>query len=122
MQTTEFTSFIELKGVKIYAYHGITPQERKVGNNYRIDLKVCYDISAAMASDAVNDTLNYADLYDIVKCEMTTPSNLLECVAGRIIKAVKQNFPKVTGGKLTVAKMKPPIPGDVAEASVIVKW
>ncbi|MEG1999417.1 MAG: dihydroneopterin aldolase, partial [Bacteroidales bacterium] len=104
------------------AYHGTTMQERKIGNNYKVKIKVCFNISAAMNSDSINDTINYADLYDIVKCEMMMPSNLIENVAGRIMAAVKKNFPQVTGGKIEVTKIKPPIAGDVAGASVIVKW
>lgn len=116
------SSCIELKRIRIYAYHGTIAQERTVGNDYDIRLKVFFDISKAMESDAIKDTVNYADLYDIVKCEMMLPSNLLEHVAGRIISSVRKNFPEITGGELEIVKVKPPVPGDITGATVSVTF
>ena len=115
-------SCIELKKIRIYAYHGTVAQERTVGNDYEVSLKVLFDISRAMESDAIKDTVNYADLYDIVKCEMMRTSNLLEHVAGRIVASVRKNFPGITGGELEIVKVKPPIPGDIIGAAVTVTF
>lgn len=116
------SSCIELKKIRIYAYHGTIAQERMVGNDYEIRLKVFLDISRAMESDALKDTVNYANLYDIVKCEMTIPSNLLEHVAGRIVSSIEKNFPEITGGELDIVKVKPPVPGDFAGAAVSITF
>ena len=78
------TSTIELKDVRLYAFHGVLEQERRVGGDYSVSLRVHYNICKAMETDDVNDTLNYAHLLDIIKQEMAVPSNLLEHVAGRI--------------------------------------
>ena len=115
-------SCIALKKIRIYAYHGTVAQERTVGNDYEVSLKVLVDISRGMESDAIKDTVNYADLYDIVKCEMMRPSNLLEHVAGRIVASVRKNFPGITGGELEIVKVKPPIPGDIIGAAVTVTF
>ena len=53
---------------------------------------------------------------------MSTPSNLLECVAYRIMNAIKANFPLTEGGEVEIVKVKPPISGNVTGASVMVKW
>ena len=82
------SSTIELKDVRLYAYHGVLEQERRVGGEYSVSLRVHYNISKAMESDDVNDTLNYALLLDIIKEEMAQPSDLLEHVAGRIGTAI----------------------------------
>ena len=116
------SSSIELKKVRIYAYHGTVLQERTVGNDYELRLKVFFDVSGAMESDAIRDTVNYADLYDILKCEMMRPSNLLEHVAGRIIASVRKNFPGITGGELEIVKVKPPVAGDITGAAVCVTF
>lgn len=115
-------SFIELKEIKIHAYHGVDKQERVVGNDYIVRVKVKFDFRAAAKSDSVSDTINYADIYDIVKCEMSTPSNLLECVVVRIAEAIKHNFKAIEGGEVELIKVKPPVSGDVKGASVCVKW
>ena len=78
-------SYIELKEIKIHAYHGVDKQERVVGNDYLVRVQVKFDISKAAISDSVEDTINYAELYDLVKYEMGIPSNLLENVAFRIM-------------------------------------
>lgn len=115
-------SYIELKEIKIHAYHGVDKQERIVGNDYLVRVKVKFDISKAAESDSVSDTINYANIYDVVKCEMNTPSNLLENVVYRIMKAIKQNFPLVEGGEIEIVKIKPPIPGDVTGATVSISF
>mgnify|MGYP001535628563 FL=1 len=51
-------SYIFLKGIRFYAYHGVAPQENLIGNEYIIDLKLGVDISKAMQTDEVTDTVN----------------------------------------------------------------
>ena len=115
-------SYIELKEIKIYAYHGVDKQERIVGNDYTVRVKVKYDISKAAQSDSVEDTINYAELYDIVKQEMSIPSNLLENVVYRIVNSIKDKFPMVEGGDVEIVKIKPPIAGDVKGAMVSISF
>lgn len=115
-------SFIELKEIKIHAYHGVDKQERIVGNDYIVRVKVKFDISRAAESDMVSDTINYADIYDVVKCEMGVPSNLLENVVYRVVNSIKRNFPMIEGGEVEIIKVKPPIAGDVMGASVSISF
>ena len=115
-------SYIELKEIKIHSYHGVDKQERIVGNDYLVRVKVKFDISKSAISDSVNDTINYTELYDVVKYEMGIPSNLLENVAFRIMNSIKNNFPKVEGGEVEIVKIKPPIVGDVTGATVFISF
>jgi dihydroneopterin aldolase len=62
-----------------------------------------------MESDEVSDTVNYAELFEMVKAEMSIPSNLLEHVAGRIAKAVFNAYRDVTAIDLTIVKDNPPM-------------
>lgn len=113
---------IELNDMRFFACHGVLPQERRVGNDYVVSLRVDCPIAAAMESDAIDDTLDYAALYRLVADEMSRPSQLLEHVAGRIVTAITAACPAVTGGRLRVAKLSPPIAGEVREAAVVVEW
>src|SRR5574344_943757 len=61
------TTYIYLRQVRMHAYHGVLPQEGVVGGNYVINLKLGYDITIAMTSDDVADTLNYAEVYGVLK-------------------------------------------------------
>lgn len=91
-------------------------QERRAGNEYIVDLSVEY--SPADPLRLLEDTISYAELYEIVKTEMQTPRNLLECVAGHIAKRVKDLYPIISRGEVTLTKTTPPIAGITGEASV----
>lgn len=106
------SSYILLENVKFYAFHGVLPQERKVGNDYQVSLRIGYDISRAMVSDDVNDTLNYAEVYQLLSQEMSVPSALLERVAGRIGDRLFRKFPAIQSIDLTIIKVNPPMGAD----------
>ena len=112
------SSHIILQDMRFYAYHGVLPQERIVGGDYTVSVEVETDVTAAIATDDVWQTLNYAALYEVVKREMLIPSNLLEHVAARIGKAVMDNFPQVQALDLTVTKQNPPMGADCQGAGV----
>lgn len=116
----QFMQAIELKGMTFFAYHGVLEQERRVGNHYTVDLKLYLDLSQAMLSDELSDTINYAEVYARVQDEMNTPSQLIEHVAGRIIRRLHQDFPRLTRIDLRLAKKNPPMGADLEEAAITV--
>ena len=115
-------SYIGLEGVRFHARHGVMPQERQTGGDFVVTLKVGYPLAAAMASDNVEDTLDYSALYQLVKKEMEQPSNLLEHVAGRIAEAIGKRFPQVSSIELKLTKLNPPMGADCDGASVEIKF
>ena len=98
------------------------PQEQRVGGDFIVDLRVGYPLEAAIESDDVADTLDYAALYALVEREMRQPSRLLEHVAGRIGKAIEAAFPQVTSIDLTLTKQNPPMGADCQGAAVEIHW
>ena len=111
-------SSIRLHDMRFYAYHGVMEQERRVGGEYLVSLQVETDLSRAVNSDSVADTVNYAQLYEVVKREMAEPSQLLEHVAGRIGQRVLDHFQQVTALTVRVTKCNPPMGADCKGASV----
>ena len=116
------SSYIWLKGARFHAFHGVLPQERNVGGDFVIDLRVGYPMAQAMNTDQVGDTLNYASLYTLVAREMQQPSSLLEHVAGRIAEAIEKTFPQVLSIDLTLTKLNPPMGADCEGAGVEMHW
>lgn len=112
------SGYIYLRGVRFHAFHGVMPQERAVGADFVVDLRIGYDVSRAMRSDEVEDTLNYAEVYAVVKREMAQPSQLLEHVAGRIAEALAAAFPAIRSVDLAVTKQNPPMGADSKGAGV----
>ncbi len=72
------TTKIELRRMTFYAYHGVAPQETRVGNTFIVDLILTAPLENAVWSDDLSDTINYATVYETVKAEMAIPSRLLE--------------------------------------------
>lgn len=103
------THKIIIQELLIHAHHGVMEQERTVGADFSLDLEVCFDFRKAMETDNLSETISYADIYEIVKKEMAIPSQLLEHAGGRIIKALKQKFPKIRLIKLRLTKVNPPL-------------
>jgi len=111
-------SYIYLTHISIYAYHGVSPQETKVGNTFLIDLKLKTDISKAIESDDINHTISYADIYQTVSEEMAINSKLLEHVAGRIVQRLFLEYPAIEAIKIKLSKQNPPMGADIAAAGV----
>ena len=103
------SSSIFLNSVRLYAFHGVAEQERRVGAWFQVSIRVHYNIGGAMESDRVEDTISYADILEVVKREMAQPSQLLEHVAGRIAQTVVREFPGVERVWLSVTKENPPM-------------
>lgn len=107
-----------LREVRFHAFHGVMPQERKVGADFAVTLRVKADLGRPVFSDNVDDTLNYAALYEVLKREMAQPSRLLEHIAGRIGQAVFDSFPQVETVDVMLTKLNPPMGADSAGAAV----
>lgn len=111
-------SYIYLKEIRCYAYHGVAPQENLIGNEYVIDLKLKVDISRASQTDDVEDTVSYADVYELVKTEMAISSKLLEHVGGRIATKLFEVFPTIEEIELRLSKRNPPMGADIDAAGI----
>ena len=111
---------IKLTDMRFFAYHGVLEQETKVGNNYVVNICMTANLSKACETDNVDDTINYALVYNLVRDEMKQPSKLLEHVAMRIYKAIQDSFPQITSMEVRLAKLNPPIAGEVKSAEVII--
>lgn len=112
------SSYITLREVRFHAFHGVMPQERKVGADFTVTLRVKADLGRPVFSDNVDDTLNYAALYEVLKREMAQPSRLLEHIAGRIGQAVFDSFPQVETVDVMLTKLNPPMGADSEGAAV----
>lgn len=111
-------SKIYLDEMRFYAYHGVMEQERLVGGEYCVSLAVEADLTEAVRTDDVANTVNYAALYEVVKSEMAVPSKLLEHVAGRIGRRALDMFERITTLTIRVTKLNPPMGADCKGASV----
>ena len=110
---------IQVNNIKLYAHHGCLEEEAKIGSEYRVDIEVKAALEKSSKTDELADTVDYVHLYDIVKQEMAIRSKLLEEVAQRILNRFFDEFPKIQKAKIAVAKINPPIGGNVEEVVIV---
>ncbi len=111
-------STITLQNMKFHAYHGCFDFEKRDGNTFLVSVEMELDTYLAGMTDELNDTLNYQEVYDVIKQEMEIPSNLIEHVGQRILDAIVKQFPIVKSLKVKLSKLNPPLGGDVECVSI----
>ena len=100
---------IILAGMVFLGYHGVRPAERKRGQRFVVDLEVTRDLTAAGTSDDLRDTVNYSEMFRLVKGIVEgSPHNLLESLAAAIADAVLDGH-DVDSVTVAVKKPEPPI-------------
>ena len=116
------TDTISLTGVTLYGYHGVRPEERTLGQRFVVDIDLAADLRDAAATDALEATVNYSEVYRLVaEIVEGEPVNLLETVGERIIRSVFDRFPEIEHARVRIAKPGVAIAGSVLrEASVTI--
>ena len=115
----ELTStYILLQGLQYHAFIGVGEQEQVVGNDYVLDLRLGYPFAASMKSDDVDDTFNYADVFNIVSEGMKQPSKLLDAAAGKIVNELLARYIQLESVDLKLVKKNPPMGADCDSAGI----
>lgn len=110
---------IILKGMKFFAYHGVLEEEKRLGQQFEVDLELSTDLQPAGQTDRLDLSVSYADVFDTVADIMTGRShNLLESLAETIAQRVLQHYAAVAGVKVTIKKPGAPIKGNFAYMAV----
>ncbi len=109
---------ITLEGLEFFAFHGYYDEEQKIGNKYGVDISVETSLEKAGHDDKLSETINYQDLYNIVRLEMKKPSRLLENIGDRIMRSVFNEFPLITYIEIAIYKFNPPI-GGICKRAVV---
>ncbi|WP_409290948.1 dihydroneopterin aldolase [Peribacillus sp. SCS-37] len=103
---------IFVQGMEFYGYHGVFPEETRLGQRFRVDLTVEADLRRAGNSDDLHDSVSYADLFNVTKSIVEgEPYKLIEAVAEKISEAVLGGFDRIQSCTVKVIKPDPPIPG-----------
>lgn len=113
-----YDTVVFIKNMRFHARHGVLEQESSVGGEFLVTVEVKADIQKAFHSDRVEDTINYATIYEIVKKEMNTPSALLEHVAARMAEAILQEFESALDVMVEIMKTNPPMGAQCEGAGV----
>jgi dihydroneopterin aldolase len=109
---------IELRGLRLVGVHGFLPHEQERAQPFEVDLDVEADLSAAAGSDELSDTLDYGALAQAAATVVVGEQwKLLERMAARIAEEISADD-RVRSVRVTVRKLRPPVPLDMASAGV----
>ncbi len=103
---------------RVYARHGVLPQEQCVGAYFEVSTEAETAEDIALQSDSLTDTVSYAQLAQIVEQEMHEPSRLLENVAWRIASRMLGDCPTLKSVTIRVMKQNPPMEVECQGAGV----
>lgn len=110
---------IAITGIKAHGFHGVFPEERRVGQDFIVDVLLFLDLNSAGESDDLTKTVDYSKVAELVVAQIKgEPLNLIEALAMRIIKHVLSDFPLVQ--KVKVVVHKPSAPVDVKFQDILV--
>jgi dihydroneopterin aldolase len=108
---------IEVRGLRVMARCGVLPEEVERVQPFEIDLDVAVDLSVAGASDDLADTVDYGAMVDRVVEATNGHHDLMEALANHIASAVLDDA-RIHTVTVTVRKLRPPVPHDLASAGV----
>lgn len=100
---------IIIKGLKVFAYHGVNVEEKENGQNFILDIIAYSSLKKAGKTDNLSDTVSYAKiLKTVIKVMNEDKYDLLEKVANRVAQQIFLEFELIS--KLDICVKKPEAP------------
>ena len=110
---------VQLHQLLFHAYHGVHEEEEVLGNEYMVDCSVEFYENVDVIRH-INETVNYAHIYGIIKKRMGIPTQLLETIAMEIGNEIFTKFNYLKVIDISIRKLHPPIEG--IRGSVGISW
>jgi dihydroneopterin aldolase len=110
---------IYISKMEFYGYHGVFPEENKLGQRFVVDLSVSVDLKRAGETDQLEYSVNYGELFSV--CQQIVegkPFKLVETVAEQIAGVILKDFSLVSEVTVKVIKPDPPIPGHYQSVAI----
>ncbi|MBC5638431.1 dihydroneopterin aldolase [Ornithinibacillus sp. BX22] len=110
---------IILTNMQFYGYHGLLPEEKKLGQRFLVDAELYLDTKKAGKSDDMYDSIDYSQAYAHVKKIVEGSSkNLIEAIAEEVASDLLGSFSLLEACRVKVIKPDPPIPGHYQSVAV----
>lgn len=113
---------IFLNQMEFYGYHGVFPEETKLGQRFIVDVVLEVDLKEAGKTDDLSKTIHYGEVYELTK-EIVEghPFKLVETLAEKITEKILKNYALVNNCTVKVIKPNPPIAGHYHSVAVEIK-
>jgi dihydroneopterin aldolase len=99
---------VGLEEVRFFAYHGLFPEERIVGNWFILTVQVAKKVES-ISFTTIDQTFDYGVIYCICQEAMAEPVDLLETIASQIANRLKQTFEDLSSYEIHIWKEQPPL-------------
>lgn len=110
---------IMLNNMQFYGFHGLFPEENKLGQRFHVDVTLFADLHEPGISDDMDDSVDYGAIYETVKGVVEqNVYHLLEAVADKIANELLASFSLIDACTIKVKKPDPPIPGHYDSVAV----
>ncbi len=108
--------------MRFFAYHGVFPEENKLGQRFHVDVVLELSTKAAGETDRLEETVNYGEVYSEIKEIMEgDPVKLVETLTERIAARMLSTFAVIHAVTVKVIKPDPPIPGHYDSVAVEIR-
>ena len=99
---------IHLNKLLFHSYHGVHEEEKLIGGGFEMNISIQYK-ETSLPIKHLNETINYATVYDIVKARMQQPTELLETIVTELASQIFEEFPIAEEVQISLTKLHPPI-------------
>lgn len=104
------TDSVFLRGLTFYGYHGVHPEETRLGQRFEVDLDARLDLRAAGETDGLEKTVSYSDLFAVAQAAVEgEPRSLIESVAATIAERALHQFPMIQAITIEIRKPGAPV-------------
>lgn len=110
---------IILKDIRLFGYHGVHPLENTCGTEFIVNIVIGIDSKQFIKT--LTDTIDYAEVFSLMKQVFSKTEQLLEVVAEKIFIAIAENFPDAAEIEISIVKSNPPIEGFIGQVGVHLK-
>ena len=110
---------IKIDDIKIFGHHGVLPEEKKNGQYCFVSAELGLDLKKAGVSDKLAETVNYAEVTDLIRKEFTSTNyDTIEAAAEKLVEAILNGFTQIESVTVKVRKPDAPIDADFRDVSV----
>ncbi len=113
---------IIIKDLRLFAYHGVNPEEKNEGQNFVLDIECKTDLSKPCETDNVDDTVSYAQIVKLVRNVFTAEKyDLLEKCSQVVADAILEKFEMINEVRVLLKKPEAPVKADFGYVAVEIK-
>lgn len=99
------SDIVFIERARLPCHIGVTPKERSTAQDILVDVELALDLSAAAATDAIAETVNYSEVWELARaCTAEREFRLVETLAHSIGRAIVERFGRVEAATVRVTK------------------